>query len=139
MKLAIKVSECDCKKCSIMCHAPCCGTPEDMQLLIEAGYGKRLMHDDWPDSTCSEEMLKPALKGHEGDKAPWDVATEAGCTFWRNGKCDLHSKGLKPCQGKLAHHSLTKDQNEEIGEYIKEAWKGEKGKEVIRKWKELNE
>ena len=47
MKLNILESSCACEKCSRMCHAPCLGTPEDMQKLMDAGFGKRLMFDDW--------------------------------------------------------------------------------------------
>lgn len=135
MKLKILTTECDCEKCSFMCHAPCCGTPNDMKLLIEAGYGKRLMYDDLPGG---EAMLKPALKGYEGRRSPWEVSSKQGCTFWKEKKCELHSLGLKPIQGKLAHHSLNKSENDEIGDYINESWEDEKGNEVIEKWRKIN-
>ena len=64
MKLNILESSCACEKCSRMCHAPCLGTPEDMQKLLDAGFGKRLMFDDLPGG---EDLIKPALKGFEGD------------------------------------------------------------------------
>jgi hypothetical protein len=82
-----------------------------MEALIEAGFGNRLMYDDFPDG---EDMLKPALKGHEGKKAPWETSSARGCTFWKKGLCELHVLGLKPIQGKLAHHSNTTEQNEDI-------------------------
>src|ERR1700679_1101292 len=129
-KLSISYSECDCKKCQKMCHAPCCGTPEDFENIIEAGFGKRLMFDAFPDG---EPMLKPALKGYEGNRSPFETASIKGCTFWNGKHCELHSKGLKPSLGKLAHHSLNKEQKEEIIDFINESWTSQEAKDVIAK------
>lgn len=134
--LKILESNCDCEKCSFMCHAPCCGTPEDMQKLIDAGYAKRLMLDDLPGGP---DCIKPALKGYEGIQSPWDVASREGCTFWKDGKCELHSLGLKPIQGKLSHHALNREENDQIGRIIDESWEDHKGDEVIKQWKEIND
>ena len=136
MKLTIKPSECDCERCSSMCQAPCCGTPADMKALMDAGYGKRVMFDNLPGGN---DMLKPALKGHEGKIAPWEVHSIKGCTFWKKGKCELHSLGLKPTQGKLAHHSLSREQSNKIGDYLDDSWNGDKGAEAIKQWKEIND
>ena len=119
-----------------MCHATCCGTPEDMQRLINAGYGRRLMYDDLPGG---EDMIKPALKGFEGNKSGWDVASKEGCTFWKDGKCELHDLGLKPSQGKLSHHSLTQEENNAIGNFVNESWDTEEGQKVIDEWKSIND
>ena len=31
------------------------------------------------------------------------------CTFFRNGLCELHDAGLKPTEGKLSHHTITRE------------------------------
>lgn len=31
------------------------------------------------------------------------------CTFYHDGKCELHDKGLKPTEGKLSHHTIKLD------------------------------
>ncbi len=31
------------------------------------------------------------------------------CTFYHDGKCELHEQGLKPTEGKLSHHSIRID------------------------------
>lgn len=135
-KLNVLPSECACDRCRFMCHAPCCPTPDDVLALIDAGYAKRLMLDDWPSDQC--DLIKPAMKESEGKKAPWETKTLRGCTFWtEDGKCELHDKGLKPFQGKLAHHDLTDEENEWIGERLTEAWSTEKAHEVIRLWKQI--
>ncbi len=131
-KLSVQPTECDCARCSKMCHSPCCGIPEDFEVLINNGYASRLMLDDWPDG---ETMLKPALKGYEGEIAPWETGTTEGCTFWKEGKCELHSLGLKPIQGRLALHGHSQSQLDEITTFLDDAWSDNKGEKVIEQWK----
>ena len=117
-----------------MCHAPCCGTPEDFKKLIDAGYAERLMYDNLPGGS---HMLKPSLKGYEGKMSPWHVLSSDGCTFWVNGLCELHSTGLKPTSGKLAHHSLSEQKYKQTEEYVNDSWGDRKGTEVIERWKKI--
>lgn len=130
--LTVLPTECDCEKCSLMCEAPCCGTPEDMKALMDAGYAKRLMLDDFSDAAA---MLKPALKGFEGKFSPWETRTAEGCTFWKEGKCELHSLGLKPTLAKLVIHDQSYEEFFEIAEYIEQSWRPTKCKSIINRWK----
>lgn len=138
--LTIKETECACSRCQAMCKRPCFGTPEDIEKLIEAGYGNRLCVD-WHcglDKYANITILAPALKGHEGKKAPLFPMSDEGCTFFKEGKCELHDKKLKPTQGRLAHHSYKPTENEPsggvIGANCSEAWKSDKGKALVEKW-----
>lgn len=136
-KLGILPSECDCEKCKSMCRAPCCGSVEDFEKLIEAGYASRLMFDDLPSVNDGGDILKPALKGYEGQQAPWHTDSFMGCTFWdENGKCQLHNLNLKPILGRLAHHepNLDYDQYSLIS---KKDWESERAFSLIEKWKKL--
>lgn len=47
VKSGIRPSECSCEKCKNLCRTPCLGTPEDINKLLEAGYGKRLTPVLW--------------------------------------------------------------------------------------------
>lgn len=127
--------ECDCQICSAMCMTPCVGIPSEIKAIMDAGFGDRLCLDDWPDA---EIDVHPALKGYEGEKAPFQTSSSRGCTFWKGGKCELHDKGLKPLGGRIAHHSLSTDHPvyEEFREYFNSSWKSEEGQEVIQEWKE---
>jgi hypothetical protein len=29
------------------------------------------------------------------------------CTFYHDGLCELHDRGLKPTEGRLSHHTIT--------------------------------
>jgi hypothetical protein len=103
---------------------------------MDAGYGDRLMLDDWPEEA---EMLKPALKGEEGGLAPWRTSDDNGCTFWKDGLCELHDKGLKPLQGRLAYHGHSKEQREWIAWEIRKAWGGIEAREVLERWSQRKE
>lgn len=130
-----KTYECDCVICKSMCHAPCCGTPEEMEAIMDAGMGNRLCLDDWPGQ---EVDLHPALKGYEGGKAPYAVSSQLGCTFYKDGKCELHDKGLKPLGGRAAYHDVHDSQDLEYADvvkYIGNSWKTEKAKQVIERFK----
>lgn len=98
-----KPCECSCDKCKSQCHTPCLGTPEDIERLIKAGYGDRLALTEWVAGVlmglCDEpiQMIQARLEDNG-----W-------CTFYHDGKCELHDKGLKPTEGRLSHHSLKLD------------------------------
>jgi len=134
-KLGEKISECSCDRCQRMCHAPCCGSVEDMEKIMDAGYAKRLMFDDLPSIRDGGDFLKPALKGYEGERAPWHTESLHGCTFWKGGKCELHKRGLKPIQGKIAHHNGSKASGEEYAAISKADWESERGLACIYRWK----
>lgn len=137
-KLGIIPSECACDLCVSMCTAPCCGSVEDIEKIIDAGYAHRIMFDNLPTCRGSDEILKPALKGYEGKRAPWAVKSRKGCTFWdENGRCELHNKNLKPVLGRVAIHGYPIDYHEQFGEISKEDWESERGKELISKWKKI--
>ena len=72
-------SECACDICQKMCHTPCTGTPEDIEAIIEAGYGDRLCLDDWPGEVAgaTEELIQNGVNGFIID--PLDIGSFAEC------------------------------------------------------------
>jgi hypothetical protein len=136
-KLGVVPSECSCNRCQLMCTAPCCGSVEDFEKLIDAGYSNRIMLDDLPSVPDVGDFLKPALKGYEGKKAPWHTRSEEGCTFWKEGKCELHDLGLKPIQGRIAMHGNPKYSFDQYAQISKEDWGSERGLALIQKWKDI--
>jgi hypothetical protein len=137
--------ECSCRSCQAMCRRPCYGTLEDIEKIIEAGFGDRLAID-WncteSDENASIPILTPALKGHEGRKDPSFPASKEGCTFFKNGKCELHDLNLKPLEGKTSIHDLPNKQlmkkadkqHDMVKEHIMQSWLSEKGQKVVDKW-----
>lgn len=92
-----KPSECSCDSCKRLCHTPCIGTPEDIEKLINAGYGDRLAPSLWCVGMLNGLTRTPI-------KMIMPIREESGwCTFrLPDGLCELHEKGLKPLEGKLA-------------------------------------
>lgn len=140
-KLNLAPNECSCDTCKEMCRRPCWGTPEDAKKIIDAGYGHRLMRDFWGGENGDQntEILCPALKGHEGQKAPFFPRSPDGCTFWKDGLCELHDLGLKPTEGKLAtcNPKIMDDDGEiSLHEEIYMTWKNPEAEKFVEEWEQ---
>lgn len=101
-KTGRKPIQCKCKECQQQCHIPCLATPQDVLKLIKAGYVGRLSWTEW---------YAGMLIGVTDHPIGMVQATIVGdwCTFFHNGLCELHDKGLKPTEGRLSHHSMKID------------------------------
>jgi len=129
-------SICACKTCVSMCKTnPCWPTPNEVRELIKAGYGDRLMIDWWEDYPEDIHLFCPASENFEKSRAPeaqdsieyfagW---TKGRCTFLsKDNKCELHDKGLKPLEGRVATHKTENNkESERVRNYIVHLWKGE--------------
>lgn len=98
-----EVKVCDCERCKKMCRtAPCIGTPEDIQKLIDAGHANKLeivslhpRNEKGKKLKVSVPLIRPKRKQDCSD-----------CIFFTDsGLCSLHDSGLKPLEGKLAIHT----------------------------------
>lgn len=85
-----------------MCElSTCLPTPEEARSLIAAGLGHRLARYEWREPV--PHAIGPAPAGNEGATLP---STRFGpCTFFRDKRCELHALGLKPYEGRIAHHT----------------------------------
>ncbi len=104
LKSGRKITSCTCKKCMNQCRTQCLGTPDDIDRLIEAGYGDRLSITEWWAGSLMGLVKGPVLmiQAKREDNG-W-------CTFRRrDGLCELHDKGLKPTEGKLSYHTTGLD------------------------------
>lgn len=102
-KTGRKPIECKCQKCKQQCKTPCLGTPEDILRLINAGYKERLAVTHWWVGIARGKLDFPVIMIQARQE-------ENGyCTFYHNGLCELHDLGLKPTEGRLSHHSITKE------------------------------
>lgn len=102
-KTGRKPCQCKCKLCQEQCHQPCLGTPQDILRLIDAGYADRLAVTEWVAGLIMgmAPFPVPMIQARREDNG-W-------CTFFKDGLCELHDKGLKPTEGRLSHHSLRAD------------------------------
>lgn len=99
-KTGMKQSFCKCNLCKKQCSTPCLATPEDIKKLIDAGYADRLAETDWYVGKLMGVIDKPIPMIQ-----PLFDDSKGSCTFFTDGLCELHDKGLKPTEGKLSHHS----------------------------------
>jgi hypothetical protein len=89
-------SRCSCEKCQRMCETrPCLPTPE------EAARLDRTMRVDFGNGVV---VTSPAIEGLEGQTV--EGYRTGRCVYFADGLCSLHAKGLKPLEGRLAHHSV---------------------------------
>lgn len=102
--------------------------------MLDAGYADRLMLDWWQQDEPIA-ILCGALKGYEGELAPDMPISDDGCTFWVDGLCQLHEVGLKPLEGRVAHHSNKPD--DKLHGEVAKLWDSEDGRAVIARWREL--
>jgi hypothetical protein len=101
-KTGRKPINCKCELCKTQCKTPCLGTPEDMFKIIGAGYTDRVALTTWKAGMLLGVIDRPVQMIQ-----PLFDKVKGTCTFFTNGLCELHDKGLKPTEGRLSHHSTT--------------------------------
>ena len=94
---AYEESECACSKCQSMCKTPCIGTPNEMIDIALAGYADRIALTGW-----AAGMLFGTHNRMVDIIAPLYDEKKGSCTFYTDGRCELHEAGLKPMEGRFA-------------------------------------
>jgi len=136
----LKESECSCDECKSMCRRPCWGTPNEIRKIIDAGFGDRLMVDYWCNTMFDDiEILCGALKGYEGKAAPFIPVSDSGCSFFKNGLCELHDEKLKPCEGRLSVCTSNGDDIDGLHKEVAMMWDSEEGRELVKGWRDKYE
>jgi len=129
---------CSCERCQAMCQNPCWGTPNEIEAIIIAGYGDQLMLDYWTEEDGRDiRILCGASEGRKCKTADW--LPRGTCAFYKDGKCRLHRKKLKPYEGRAAHHNYYADpdgrgKSRQIRLYIKDLWDTERGHALVEQW-----
>lgn len=95
-------TNCTCPVCRSYCQTPCLGTPDDIMRLLEAGYAAKLTLTYWAEGMLIDVMETPIAMVQL-------IMRPEGCILFRDGLCELHTRGLKPTEGRLAHHILTEE------------------------------
>lgn len=82
-----------------MCKTPCIGTPLEMGKISVAGFRDRLSVSFWAYGKLvgtHDKIIKIIAPTYDEKKEC--------CTFFVDGKCELHNLGLKPTEGRYASH-----------------------------------
>lgn len=121
---------CKCIECQGQCvKAPCLGTPQDIERLIDAGYGDKIYGTIW-----AAGILMGVTDSVVSIYA--SEFTDTGCVFLKNGLCELHDKGLKPLEGRLSHHNRKVEPKKGVTWSIVKTWLDPVNQPVIERIKE---
>lgn len=125
-----KPTSCKCVACKQQClRAPCLGTPEDIEKLIDAGHGKNIKETVWA-AGIMMGVTNQLVDMYQAELTP------TGCVFLKDGLCSLHDNGLKPTEGKLSHHTqVPVVASKNLTWMIAREWLDEKNSEIINRIK----
>jgi hypothetical protein len=121
---------CTCDICRSYCKRPGWWTVEEAKKVIRAGYANRMMLEIAPELTFG--VLSPAFIGCEGDIA-LKIYSHKGCTFLKNGLCELHGSGLMPLECRFCHH-VRFGQGQQCHLDIEKDWHTPEGQRLVRTW-----
>jgi hypothetical protein len=121
---------CSCDICKSYCNRPGWWTVQEASKALEAGYGKRMMLEMAPEGTFS--ILSPAFKGNEVNFA-LEVFANQGCTFFKDGLCELFGTGHEPLECRFCHHDR-KGEGIKCHTDLEAEWKTPEAKRLIVKW-----
>jgi hypothetical protein len=121
---------CSCEICVSYCLRPGWWTVEEAEKAIEAGYADRMMVEVSPEMDFC--VLSPAFKGNEGNYAS-QIFSKEGCTFLKDGLCELFGSGCQPLECRYCHHSR-KGSGIKCHHEIEKEWNSEKGKRLVVQW-----
>lgn len=121
---------CSCNICQSYCIRPGWWAVEEAAKAINAGLAFRMMLEISPENDFA--VLSPAFKGNESDYA-FQIFSQNGCTFLKEGLCELFGTGLQPLECRFCHHDR-KGLGIKCHIDIERDWKSKQGQKLIVKW-----
>lgn len=121
---------CACEVCLSYCVRPGWWTVTEAERALEAGYGPRMMLEMAPDRSFG--VLSPAFKGNELAFAE-QLFADQGCTFLKDGLCELFGTGLQPLECRFCHHDRP-GQGPLCHAAIEKDWNTPSGIALVVKW-----
>jgi hypothetical protein len=102
---------------------------EEAAKALKAGYGPRMMLEVSPEFTFG--VLSPAFVGCEGNLALQEFKGN-GCTFLKNGLCEIHTTSLLPLECRFCHHARL-GKGEVCHRAIEQQWRAI-GQSLVNTW-----
>jgi hypothetical protein len=121
---------CSCEICTSYCIRPGWWTVEEAEKAIDAGFAARMMLEISPEHDFG--VLSPAFKGNEVNYA-LQIFSKNGCTFLKDGLCELFGTGLQPLECRFCHHDR-KGLGPVCHSAIEKDWNTKRGKILIVNW-----
>lgn len=123
---------CTCEICRSYCIRPGWWTVSEAVLVIETGYGNRMMLEISPELTFG--VLSPAFRGCEMNFALQEYRYQ-GCSFLFDGLCALYGTGLMPLECRFCHHTR-QGMGQQCHKEIEKNWRSSQGRTLVKKWAE---
>lgn len=79
-------------------------------------------------------IVAPAIVGYEKQEAPF--LPHGRCAFLVAGRCQLHDLGLKPTEGRLAHHDGRG--GADLHEALAQSWDNDEAQAFADAWAEAH-
>ncbi len=124
---------CSCEVCRAFCMRPGWWTVAEAARAVEAGYGSRMMLEMAPDRSFG--VLSPAFAGCELDFARKDCAAN-GCTFFKEGLCELYGTGHQPLECRFCHHARP-GLGPKCHTDLEQDWRSPAGVALVVRWSKL--
>ena len=121
---------CGCAVCRAFCQRPGWWTVNEAQDAIRAGFGARMMLEVSPERTFG--VLSPAFAGCEGNFALQEYSRR-GCTFLKNGLCELHKTNFMPLECRFCHHARL-GAGKVCHAALERDWRTVCGQEAVSRW-----
>jgi len=116
--------------CRNYCTRPGWWTVEEVSRAINLGYGDRMMLEVSPELTFG--VISPAFNGAEKNFALQEYST-SGCTFLKDGLCELFGTGVQPLECRFCHHDRI-GLGKKCHADIEIEWNTHAGQKVVKKW-----
>ena len=124
---------CSCDICTGYCRRPGWWTVEEAGRAIREGYACRMMLELSPERDFG--VLSPAFRGNEGNYA-LNLFSANGCTFHKNGLCELFGTGHQPLECRYCHHNR-KGKGRCCHTDIEKDWCTTDGQDLVKTWIQL--
>ncbi|HSL20140.1 MAG TPA: hypothetical protein VK886_01300 [Vicinamibacterales bacterium] len=121
---------CSCDVCVAYCRRPGWWTVKEAERAIEAGYARRMMLELSPDRSLG--VLSPAFRGNEGTFA-YSEFSSRGCTFLKDGGCELHDTRFQPLECRFCHHDR-RGEGPRCHRALEKDWNSPAGRSLVSKW-----
>jgi hypothetical protein len=122
---------CTCKICVGYCQRPGWWTVDQARQVSLNGYESRMMLEVAPEGGWG--VLSPAFRGCEGTIATQE-ASQNGCNFLNNERCELFGTGLQPLECRFCHHDR-KGMGKDCHTALESDWHSPEGQKLVEMWK----
>lgn len=120
--MKFKRTNCECRACKLACEKhPCWPTPEQGERLREAHPDKVVVDTSTWLGSKPVRIVRPAAVGEIAGQE-YRMAASGRCVFFEGGRCALHYTDLKPLEGRLWSHELTRKQSRTLHSQIASMW-----------------